>query len=86
MQSFRVRKIKPRTSKPVRNETARLHKVADLISTKENKTMISYTECVQRNMMYYYDRLQSMKYAEYLRYRRDYNGIFSLEEFRNINE
>ena len=86
MQSFRIRKSKPRTSKPKRNETARLHKVADSISTKENEAMISYIKYIQRGVMCYYDRAQSIKYTKYLRHRRGCDGTFSLEEFRKIGE
>ena len=86
MQSARVRKSKPRSSKPPRNESARLCLVADSITTPDNEAMVSCTECVRGGVTCYYDRAQSIKCAECLRRRKDCDGTFSLEEFRRVGE
>ena len=70
MQPFKIQKVKFQSSKPPRIESARLNEIADSISIKKNETMVSCTKCIQRSVMYYYNRLQSIKYAKYLRYVR----------------
>jgi hypothetical protein len=69
MQSFRASKTKSRkTSKPRPNKTARLNEAVDAISVKENEAIVSCTEYVKHNKTCYYDREQSVKCAECLRY------------------
>jgi hypothetical protein len=87
MQSFRVKKPKPRkSSKPAKSWSERRNEIADSISIKENVAMVAYTSCVNNKSVCYYDREQSIKCATCLRHQRDYDGTFSLEEFRKIGE
>jgi len=90
MQAFRVQKVKslkPQSSLPPKSQRTRFHELADSISSDENnKAMVACSECVNHNVTCYYDREQSVKCAECLRFRRKCDGTFAMEEFRKVGE
>lgn len=88
MQTFRIQKPKPRkSSKPVRSWNDRRNEIADSIeSDPDNAAMVACTECVNHNVVCYYDREQSVKCAACLRHQRNCDGTFSMEEFRKVGE
>jgi len=48
--------------------------------------MVACTECANHNVTCFYDREQSVKCSECLRYQRNCDGTFSVEEFRKVGE
>lgn len=86
MQSFRVIKLKPRkSSKPAKSwSERRIEIAAALESDRDNVAMVACSECVNNNVVCYYDREQSVKCAACLRHQRNCDGTFSLEEFRKV--
>lgn len=69
MRPFRVQKSKPRrSSKPVETYSEKLNRIVDVIAIKENKAMVSCSECVKHNKVCFYNRDQSIRCAECLRH------------------
>lgn len=86
MSSGRIRKDR-RKAKPSLYERERLNRVADYLSSiPENEAMVFCNQCVQRNIVCYFDSQHSKKCAECLRYQRRCDGTFSLEELRQVGE
>ena len=88
MQSSRAEKPKSRkSSKPPKKWTARRYEIAEALeSDRDNVAMVACSECVNHNVVYYYDREQSVKCAACLRHQRECDGTFSLKEFRRVGE
>ena len=86
MQSFHAEKSKLRkSSKPPKKWTTRRNEIADALeSDEDNIAMVACSECVKHNVVYYYDRRQSVQCAACLRHQRNCDGTFSLEEFRKV--
>jgi hypothetical protein len=85
MQPFSANKSRVRrSSKPSRPKALRDQDIADSLTYQKTEAMVACTECVNNNATCYYDREQSVKCAECLRYRRNCDGTFSLEEFRRV--
>ena len=83
MQRFSLKKRK--SSKPLKEDPARLQDLADGIeSDPNNEAMVKCSECVRHNKPCYYDREQSVKCSECLRHQRKCDGTFSLEEYRKV--
>ena len=88
MQSFRAEKSKSRKFlKPPKKWTARQYEIVEALeSDRDNIAMVACSECVNHNMVCYYDWEQSVKCAAYLRHQRECDGTFSLKEFRRVGE
>jgi len=87
MLSSRVNKTKSsKSSKPALNSHERRFRLASLLSTEDNVAMVACTNCVNRNVVCYYDREQSVKCAECLRRQCGCDGTFSVEEFRKVSD
>jgi hypothetical protein len=87
MQSSRVIKLKSRkTSKPARSPSDCYLELTDSISVEENIMIVICTECVNHNAVCYYDWEQLVKCVACLQHQCDYDGTFSLEEFRKVGE
>lgn len=85
MRPSGVKKV--RSSKPVRDWHIRRVEIADLLSSDpDNEAMVSCTECINHDVVCYYDREQSVSCAECLRHQRKCDGTFSVEEFRKVGE
>jgi hypothetical protein len=85
MRPSGVKKV--RSSKPVRDWHIRRIEIADLLSSDpDNEAMVSCTECINHDVVCYYDREQSVSCAECLRHQRKCDGTFSVEEFRKVGE
>ena len=83
MQRFSLKKRK--SSKPPKEDPARLQDLADGIeSDRNNLAMVKCSECVKHNRLCFYDREQSVKCSECLRHQRKCDGTFSLEEYRKV--
>ena len=48
--------------------------------------MVACSECVNHNVVYYYDWEQSVKCAACLRHQKECDGTFSLKKFRRVEE
>ena len=86
MQSFRAEKPKlQKSSKPPKKWTTRRNEIADTLeSDEDNIAMVACSKCVKHNVVYYYDRRQSVQCAACLRHQRNCDSTFSLEEFRKV--
>jgi hypothetical protein len=85
MSKSRIDKTK--SSKPRVPWNTRRVEIADSIaSDPDNKAMVACSACVEHDSVCYYDREQSVKCAECLRYQRDCDGTFAMEEYRKTSE
>ena len=86
MQCFSNKAKVVKSSKPAADRHRRRLLLVEALSIPQNVAMVSCTQCVNNKVTCYYNREQSVKCAECLKYHREGDGTFSLEEFRKVGE
>jgi hypothetical protein len=89
MPQHRVAKVRlPKSNKPIPSRFERIQHLYQALVIDEYRAPdnMRCTQCANNDCVCYYDRKTSVKCAECLRFQRDCDGTFSLEEFRKVGE
>ena len=84
--------LKPKffkSSVPPKSQRKRFREIANYISSDpDNEAIVTYSNYIKYNEVYYYDREQSIKCTGYLRNRGrgECDSTFSMEEFRRVSD